>query len=302
MGNLKWKNSLPLLYMTVPVFLWVLIFNYAPLWGWAIAFVDYIPGISVWHSKFAGLKYFFRLFRSTSDFLLVIRNTLALSFLNIVTMPIPVILAIMLTGLKNKKFGKIVQIISSFPHFISWVIVYSLFFSFLSIDDGLINQLFYRHLHWISQPTDILSDPRWSWALMTFATLWKTMGWTAIIYIAAIAGIDQELYQAAQADGANRLRQIWHITVPGILPTFMVMVLLAISNMLNSGFDQYWVFHNSLTNDVIEVIDTYTYRIGIEQSDFSYSTAAGIFKSFISVILLFLANDVHKRTVGHSII
>lgn len=295
------RTEIPLLVMTVPFFAIVLLFSYVPLWGWSIAFVDFIPGKSIAESAFAGLKYFHRLFDSTSDFVSVLRNTLVLSFLVLLTSPLPVLLAIMISNLRSRKFARFVQTVTSFPNFISWIIVYSVFFAFFSIDDGMLNKLLYGTLHWVDQPTSLLSDPRWTWWLMTLATLWKTAGWTAIIYIAAIAGIDQEQYQAAEVDGANRLQQALHITVPGIMPTFTILLLLNIGNMLNVGFDQYYVFHNALVHDKIEVIDTYTYRVGLLNMDFSYSTAAGIFKSLVSVILLFSANFFTKKATGRSI-
>jgi putative aldouronate transport system permease protein len=202
--KLRRRNLVPLLVMTVPFFLLVILFNYVPLWGWSIAFVDYIPGRSIMESSFVGLKYFHRLFDSTSDFGLVLRNTLVLSFMGLLLSPVPVILAIQITNVRSRWYGKFVQIVSSFPHFTSWIIVYSVFFAFLSIDDGMVNSLLYKTLHWIGAPSNILADPDWTWWLMTFATLWKNVGWTAIIYIAAIAGIDQEQYQAAEVDGASR--------------------------------------------------------------------------------------------------
>ncbi|MBW7455393.1 ABC transporter permease [Paenibacillus sepulcri] len=298
----KWRGTFPLLVMTVPFFLLVLLFSYVPLWGWSIAFVDYIPGRKLADSAFAGFKYFHRLFDATSDFSLVLRNTLVLSFLGLLSSPIPVVLAIMITNLRSKWFGKFVQTVTSFPNFISWIIIYSVFFSFFSIDDGMLNKLLYSTLHWIGEPSNILADPDWTWWFMTLATIWKTAGWTAIIYISAIAGIDQEQYQAAEVDGANRWQQAIHITIPGIMPTFTILLLLNIGNMLNVGFDQYYVFHNALIHDKIEVIDTYTYRVGLLNMDFSYSTAAGIFKSLVSVILLFTANFTTKRITGKSIL
>lgn len=297
----KRKIEVPLLVLTVPFFLIVVLFSYVPLWGWSIAFVDYVPGRSILESAFAGFKYFHRLFDSTSDFGTVLRNTLVLSFLHLICSPLPVLLAIMITNLRSGRFAKFIQTVTSFPNFISWIIVYSVFFSFFSIDDGMLNKLLYGTLHWIDEPSNLLSDPRWTWWFMTLATVWKTVGWTAIIYIAAIAGIDQEQYQAAEVDGASRFKQAIHITIPGIMPTFTILLLLNIGNMLNVGFDQYYVFGNALVQEKIDVIDTYTYRVGLLNMDFSYSTAAGIFKSLVSVILLFTANFVTRRTSGRSI-
>jgi putative aldouronate transport system permease protein len=298
----RWsKGRFPLYAMTIPFFVFVLLFHYVPLWGWSIAFVDYSPGVDLMQSKFVGLKYFHRLFSGTSEFGLVLRNTLVLSVLHLLLSPVPVVLAIMITNVRKRWFGKIVQTVLSFPNFTSWIIVYSIFFAFFSIDDGMLNKLLYSKLHLIGEPSNVLGDPAWTWPFMTLATMWKTAGWTAIIYISAIAGIDQEQYQAAEVDGANRLQQALHVTVPGIMPTFTILLLISIGNMLNIGFEQYYVFHNALIHDKIEVIDTYTYRMGLIQMDFSYSTAAGIFKSLISIVLLFGANVVTKWTTGRSI-
>lgn len=296
------KHSMPLLLMTVPFFLLVVVFAYLPLWGWSIAFVDYMPGVSILESGFAGFKYFSRIFSSTSEFLMVMRNTLVLSFLSLLTSPLTVILAIMLNEVRSKAYKRVVQTLTSFPNFVSWVIVYSLFFSMLSVEDGVLNNVLIN-LHIISTPMDYLGNPDIAWLLQTFTTFWKNAGWSAIIYIAAISGIDEELYEASKVDGAGRLSQIIHITVPGILPTFFVLLVLGIGNLLSAGgFEQYFVFHNALVHEYVEVLDTFTYRIGMEVNDFPLSTAAGMFKTVVSVILLFIANKLHQKTMGHPII
>jgi ABC-type polysaccharide transport system permease subunit len=225
-----------------------------------------------------------------------------LSLLGILASPLTAILAIMLNEVRNKTYKRIVQTLTSFPNFVSWVIVYSLFFSMLSVEDGVLNH-FLLSIHIISQPIDFLGNPKVAWLLQTFIGFWKNAGWGAIIYIAAISGIDEQLYEAAKVDGAGRLSQIWHITIPGILPTYFVLLVLGIGSLLSAGgFEQYFVFHNALVHDYIEVLDTYTYRLGMEVNDFSLSTAAGMFKTIISIILLFGANRLHKKVMGHPII
>jgi ABC-type polysaccharide transport system permease subunit len=291
-----------LLCMTVPFFILIVIFSYVPLWGWSIAFIDYSPGIPILESGFAGLKYFFRIFGSTSEFLMVMRNTLVLSGLNMLVSPLIVILAVMLNEVRSSPVKRVVQTVSSFPNFVSWVIVYSLFFSMLSVEDGVVNNALLK-LGLMSQPVDFLGTPQSAWMLQTFATFWKNAGWNAIIYIAAIANIDIELYDAAEIDGAGRLDRIWHITVPGILPTFFVLFILGIGNLLSAGgFEQYFIFHNALVHDYIEVLDTYTYRVGMQVNDFPLATAAGIFKTLVSIVLLIFANKLHKKTMGYPII
>jgi ABC-type polysaccharide transport system, permease component len=299
----RYKNIFPLLCMTVPFFLLVVIFAYVPLWGWSFAFTDFQPGISIFASKFVGLKNFLRLFDISygSEFPMVMRNTLALSFIGIATMPIPVAFAIMITELRTRWLKRLIQTVTSFPYFVSWIIVYSLFFAFLSVDDGLINQVLLK-VHLISNPTDILANPDVTWLFQTFLGLWKTAGYSAIIYISSIAGIDQELYKAAEIDGAGRFGKIRHITIPGIMPTFSVIMVLTIGNILNMGFDQYFVFHNPLIHERIEVLDLYTYHMGIINSDYPFATAVGIFKTVVSAVLLFSANMINKKINGKSII
>lgn len=295
------KQSYTLLLMTVPLFILALVFNYAPIWGWSIAFVDYSPGVSIFSSKFVGLDNFARFFEAGSLFLPVLRNTFALSFLQMLMTPVPIILALMMTEIRNNNYKKTIQTVTSFPNFISWIIVYSVFFSFLSVEDGMLNHLL-LNLNLIKESTDILANPHLAWILQTFASVWKSAGWTAIIYLAAIAGIDKELYDAAEVDGAGRIKRIMHVTIPGIMPTYSVILVLTVGGLINTGFDQYYVFNNALVHDMINVLDTYTYRLGLQQFDFSYATAVGIFKTLVSVVLLFIANFTSKIVSGKTII
>lgn len=295
------RTVLPLVWMTVPVFLLGIAMNYFPIWGWYMAFVHYSPGESIVASPFAGLHYFIRLFESGSSFLLAIRNTIVLSILGLLVLPLAVVFSLLIAEIKSTFFKKFVQTVTSFPYFISWIIVYSLFFFFLSVDDGQINLTLLR-FGLIDNPIDFLGDPRYSWLIMTIANIWKGLGYTAIIFISAISGIDQELYQAAEIDGAGRFKRILHITLPGIMPTFAVMLILTVGQLLNLGFEQYYTFQNPMTLEKLEILDTYIFRQGLTSYDFSYATAAGIFKSVISCTLLFFANEVFKRVMGRSII
>jgi ABC-type polysaccharide transport system, permease component len=297
----RYKKVYPLLLMTIPFLIITFIFYYLPLWGWIIAFIDYMPGVSVFQSKFVGLLHFGRLFSNNKELLMVLRNTIVISLLNIIMTPVPILLAIMITEVKNNFSKRLIQTISAFPYFVSWIIVYSLFFSLLSVDDGLINHIFIS-LHIINQPIDLLGSSNSTWLLQTFATTWKSAGYTAIIYMAAITGIDQELYNSAEVDGAGKLKQIIHITIPCIMPTYVIMLVITIGNFLSNGFEQYYIFHNALNHDMIEVLDTYTYRLGIEKLDFSFATAVGMLKTLVSIILLFVSNRIAKKAVGASII
>lgn len=294
-------QSYALILMTVPLFLLALVFNYAPLWGWSIAFVDYSPGVSILSSDFAGLENFARFFEAGSLFIPVLRNTLALSLLQLLMTPVPILLALMMTEVRSNRYKKAIQTVTSFPNFISWIIVYSVFFAFLSVEDGMLNHLM-LNLKLIKEPTDILANPHLAWPLQTFASMWKSAGWNAIIYLAAIAGIDKELYDAAEVDGAGRIKRILHVTVPGIMPTYSVILILTVGGLINTGFDQYYVFNNTMVYDMINVIDTYTYRIGLQQFDFSYATAVGIFKTLVSAVLLCAANFTSKMVSGKTII
>jgi putative aldouronate transport system permease protein len=287
--------------MTVPFFLLILAFNYGPIWGWMIAFIDYQPGIPFFQGKFVGFKYFSWLFEGGAEFLMVLRNTLVFALLTIVTTPIPVAFALLLTEVKGSWYRKSVQTITSIPNFISWVVAYGIFFALFSVDDGVFNRVL-LNLRIISYPLDVLGNPSWTYGFMTLASIWKSAGWSAIIYLAAIAAIDPELYDAARVDGAGRVRQILHITLPGIMPTYSVILILTIANVLNVGFEQYFVFHNALNHEVIEVIDTYTYRLGLARMEFSFATAVGIFKTMVSVLLITMANLAFKRFAGRSIL
>lgn len=294
------KSRLYLLMLALPFLVLVFLFSYLPLFGWVYAFFDYKPGIPLSDSEFVGFKFFALTFSDGGELLNVLKNTLAMSFLGILTSPLPLIFAILLSEVKSGRFKKFVQTTTTLPNFISWFIVFSLFFSIFSVE-GLFNSILLK-LHIISEPTNILGNREAVWYVQTGVAIWKGIGWGAIIYLASISGIDQELYDAAKVDGANRFRTIMNVTVPGLMPTYIVLLLLGISNMLSNGFDQYFVFHNPLVSEKIEVLDYYVYRIGIATNDYAYATAIGISKTIISVTLLFTVNFISKRVRGESII
>ncbi|GGD94775.1 ABC transporter permease [Paenibacillus nasutitermitis] len=297
----KWKAVWPLLVMTVPFFSLMFIFSYVPLWGWYIAFTNYFPGDSFLKAEFVGFKHFQTLFNGGFQFQNAMRNTLIFSGLGLLLSPLPMIFAIMLNEIRAQWFKKLVQTVTSFPNFISWVIVYSIFFSFFSLDDGFINRLL-LNAGLISNATDLLANSDIVWVFQTGIGLWKGLGWSAIIYIASIASLDQELFQAAEVDGAGRFKQIWHIMIPGLMPTFAVLFLLGIGQFLSVGFEQYYTFDNPLVHSKIDVLDTYVYNLGLLQLNYPFSTAVGIFKSVISIILVFSANYTYKLTTGRGII
>lgn len=296
----KWGRAFPLLTMSVPFFLLLVLFAYVPLWGWYLAFTSYYPGDSLLYAEFVGFRNFEHLFMG-SQFVTAMRNTLVLSALGLLLSPLPMLFAILLNEIKRIRFAKIIQIVSSFPNFISWVIIYAIFFAFFSLDDGLVNRLLFR-LGLIGQPTDILTNRDIAWWLQAAISMWKGLGWSAIIYIASIASLDPEMYQAAEVDGAGRFRQIRYITIPGLMPTYAVIFLLGIGYILSSGFEQYYVFDNSVVHTKLDVLDTYVYNVGLVQLNFPFSTAAGIFKSLVSVVLVFTANGLYKKATGRGIV
>lgn len=294
------KNGFILLAFLSPFLLAVIIFNYIPIFGWAIAFVNYRPGTPILNSSFVGLKYFLRVFSGVSDFWIVLRNTLVLSLLNIIFSVVPVIFAIMISYVHSRFYSRMIQTLSSIPNFISWVLVYSVMFYLVASEQSGINRLL-MGLGIISKPISILIDVNKAWMIQALIACWKGTGYSAIIYLAAISGIDQELYQAADVDGASGFQKILHVTIPGISSTYFVLLLLAISNMLSNGFEQYWLFGNGMTWDALEVFDTYVYRMGIQSVEYSFATALGIFKTIISILLLTMANSLSKLVREESI-
>lgn len=295
-------SRITLFAMVLPLVILVFAFNYVPLFGWIYAFYDYKPGIPLSETTFAGFKYFRYLIEDIKELVRVLTNTLALSFLSILASPLPVIFAILLNEVTSKKFKKAVQTLTTLPNFISWVIVYSLASAVFS-SNGLLDEILMK-LHLIEEPTKLLQNAAATWWFQTAISVWKGLGFGAIIYLAAIAGIDQELYDAAKVDGAGRLQRILAVTVPGIMPTFFVLLLLNLANILSNGaagFEQNLVFYNSLVADKIETLDYYTYRMGIANGDVPFATAVGMLKSIVSIILLFSMNALSRKVRGESV-
>lgn len=292
-------GQITLLLMAIPCVIALFLFHYLPLAGWLIAFMDYKPGIRLTETHFAGLKYFIMAFNDP-ELVSVLRNTLVLSFLGLLTSPLGMIFAIFLSEMRSRKLQKAIQTTTTFPHFVSWVLVYAIAYVFLSAGDGLLNKMLFK-LHLISQPLNPLANPDIVWYLQTAIAIWKGLGFGAIIYLAAIAGIDQEQYDAAAVDGAGRWSRIWHITVPGLMPTYITLLLLSIGNLLNNGFEQYYLFNNGLVQEKIQVLDLYVYRIGITLNNFPMATAIGMAKTLVSVSLLLVANQFSKSVRGQKI-
>ena len=297
-------NKYKLFLMALPFIILSFLFSYLPLHGWVYAFYNYIPGIPLAESEFVGLQWFKSIFANaiqTAEVIRVMRNTVAMSLISIATSVLPIVFAIFLSEIKTPWYKKSVQIFTTLPNFISWVLVYSVAFTLFSVDNGLVNQLLIK-FGVVERGINFLASNNNVWMTMSLWGIWKGLGWGAIMYLAAIAGIDQELYEAAKVDGAGRFKMMWHITVPGILPTYFVLLLLSIANFINAGFEQFFVFQNAINKDSIEVLDLYVYNVGMVGSSYSLATAVSMLKSLVSVLLLFIANSLSKLVRGESII
>ena len=292
-----------LFLMLMPFLALAGVFCYLPLWGWRYAFFDYKVGDTLSMDNFVGFKWFTQLFKNPAtvrDIIRVLKNTLAMSGLGILTSWLPMAFAIFLCEIKNMKFRRVVQTLTTVPNFISWVLVYAVAFAIFSTD-GFVSSLLVNN-GILDSGVNFLMDNSHMWLKMLAWGMWKGLGWSAIIYIAAISGIDQQLYEAAEIDGAGRFQKMWNITVPSLMPTFMVLLLMAIAGILNNGMDQYLVFENAYNTDTITVLDLYVYKLGINSGRVPLATVVGMFKSVISVVLLFGANKISKLVRGESII
>ncbi|WP_238162605.1 sugar ABC transporter permease [Cohnella sp. AR92] len=296
-------NKYKLFLMALPLLIVTFIFFYLPIYGWIYAFYDYFPGIPLSQTPFVGFKWFKSIASNpvqTEEVIRVMKNTIAMSGLGIVTSFFPIVFAILLTEVRTGWYRRIVQTLTTIPNFISWILVYAIAFVLFSVDGGLVNTILIK-LGIIDQGINFLASGNNVWIPMILWYWWKSLGWSAIIYLAAITGIDQELYEAAEVDGASRFRKIWHITVPGLVPTFFVLLLLSIGNLVNNGIEQYFAFQNAMNKDTIEVLDLYVYNIAFA-NNFPFATVVSMLKSIISVTLLFLANRLSKWVRGESII
>jgi len=296
-------NKYKLFFMALPFLLLTLVFFYFPITGWIYAFYDFTPGIPLSDTPYVGLKWFRTIAGNptqTAEVLRVLTNTVAMSLLTLATSIFPVMFAVLLSELKAGWYRKFVQTLTTIPNFISWILVYAVAFVMFSVDNGVVNTLLIR-LGIIDDGINFLASNANVWVAMIAWYWWKSLGWNAILYLAAITGIDQEMYEAAEVDGANRFRKIWHITLPGMMPTFFVLLLLSIGNFVNNGIEQYYAFQNAMNKDTIEVLDLYVYNIAFS-NNFPFATAVSMLKSIVSVLLLFLANSASKLIRGETII
>ena len=297
------KTSRPMFLMVLPFLVLVFVFSYLPLVGWITALYDYKPALGLGGSDFVGLQWFEMLVSSPTQLQQigqVMANTLAMSFLGLATSLLPVFFAILLNEVRATWFRHAVQTLTTLPNFISWVLVYMIAFSLFSTT-GLVNTTLYD---WglITVPVKFLDTDQHVWLTMLAWSLWKGLGWGAIMYLAAITGIDQTLYESARIDGANRFQLMRYITFPQLMPTYVVLLILSIANILNNGMEQYFVFQNAFNKEHIQVLDLYVYNVGITGNSISLGTALSMLKSVISVALLMAANAIAKRIRGTSII
>ena len=291
------NTQLQLHGMMLPATALILLFSIVPLFGILIAFKDYRPvsGVAgIFTSQWNNFKNFKILFQNY-DFLPMLRNTLGINLINnLISIPVTLFFALMLNEVLNTRFKSLIQTVTYMPHFLSWVVFGGLFMTLLSTDNGFINTII-MNLGLIREPLGFMAEPKYFWAIAAVTSLLKELGWGAILYIAAIAGVDQELYESAMMDGAGRFRRMWYITIPCIKPTVMIMVIFAISGMLNNNFTQIYVFQNSLNISASQVIDTYVYEYGLGQLQFGMAQAVTLAKSIIAIILLVGANKLSNK-------
>ena len=299
--NTTWvqMKKMKMLYfmMFIPMAM-LFIFHYIPLYGIIIAFKDFSPGLGIWDSPWNNFEHFKRLF---SDFLFLraLENTVVISLLKIIIVfPAPILFAILLNEIKNEKFKKVTQSISYLPHFMSWVILSAMVIEVFSPQRGIIN---YFITLVGGDPINFMSDKASFIPILILTDMWKEIGWGAIIYLASIASIDPGLYEAAEMDGAGRFRKMIHVTLPSIMPMVIILFILRLGSVLNAGFDQILNLYNPLVYEVADIIDTYVFRSGLEQMQFDYATAVGLFKNVVGIVLILTANAIIRRKSEHGI-
>jgi len=283
-----------LLILSVPFIIWLFIFRYIPLVGWIMAFQDYRPNLGWFRSPFVGLKHFIELFKAPL-FYRAMKNTLGMSALLLVFGTFMAItFAVLLNELRYLPFKRFTQTVSYLPHFVSWVVVANIITQMLAIS-GPVNELL-LNIGLIKEPTNIMIKPEYFWQLVVVSDIWKEMGWNAIIYLAAMAGIDSQIYEAAEIDGVNRLQKIFYVTLPGIKGTIIILLILNIGNIINIGFERQFMLQNAVTAPVALVLDYYALTYGIQMFRYSFGTAIGIFKSMVSLVVLFIANFLARKS------
>ena len=285
-----WRNRY-LYLMLIPGVIFFIIFRYIPMGGIVIAFQNYQPFLGIGGSEWVWFAHFRRLF-GEGNFWLLMRNTLSLFGLGLLAFPLPIILALSLNSVKNKFFKSVIQTIVYIPHFMSWVIVVSIFFVLLAVNGGLVNEVI---AHFGGERIHFLTSPVWARTLYIVQDTWKSIGWSSIIYLAAISSVDTTLYEAAAMDGASRWRQTWHITLPAIRPTIVVLLILRVGSTLDIGFEHVFLISNAMNRAVLDIFDTFVFRTGIQNGQFSFAAAVGLFRGIVGLILVMGANTLAKK-------
>lgn len=286
-----------LLLMTLPLVGLVVVFHYLPLWGWLMAFQDFTLGKGIGGSPFNGLEHFRELL-TDPKFYAVLRNTLVMGLLNLAVGFVgAILLAVLLNEVRLSGFKRTVQTISYIPHFVSWVVIANIVQLLLSPDGGALNVLLMK-LGWIDSPIYFMAKEKWFWFIHTAVSFWKELGWNTIIYLAVLAGVNPELYEAADVDGAGRLAKMRHISVPSLMPTAFILLTLSLGWIIQSGYESQFLLGNSITVDYSEVLDLYALRYSLQIGDYGYGTAIGIFKSAVSIVLVFSVAYLARRS-GH---
>jgi len=287
--------------MVLPIVVYYFIFHYIPMYGVQIAFKDFTPAKGIWGSPWVGLEKFREFFVYDSFYVWrIIRNTILINVYDIIFgFPAPIIFALLLNEIKNSIYKRTLQTVSYMPHFISTVVMVGIILDFFS-RDGLINQIL-KSLGVISEPISFMTEPGWFRPIYVGSGIWQHMGWGSIIYLAAISNIDPQLYEAALIDGAGRFKQAIYVTLPGIMPTIIIMFILRVGGIMNVGFEKVYLMYNPLTYETADVISTYVYRKGLLEMDYSYGTAVGLFNSLINFALVVITNQISKKLTETSL-
>lgn len=289
---LAYLRNWQLYVLLLPVIAYFVIFEYFPMYGVQIAFKDFIAKKGIWGSPWVGFKHFHRFFDSYF-FWRLLKNTLGISLYQLVVgFPVPILLALMINEVRQSKLRKFVQTVTYAPHFLSTVVMVGLIFIFLNPNTGMVNH--FLKLFGI-EPISFMTEAGWFKTIYVFSGVWQQMGWSSIIYLAALSGIDPQQHEAARVDGANRIQRIWHINIPGILPTIVILLILQMGSLMGVGFEKVFLMQNNLNMDSSDVISTYVYRSGILGAQYSFSAAVGLFNSVVNFILLILVNFISRR-------
>lgn len=296
-GKKRLKPGVRLFLGILPFIVAYAVFCYLPLTGWRYAFYDYKPGRQLNDCTFVGFRYFTNMFQnpvSRRELFRVLRNTVVMSSLGYLTSFLPLILAMLLNEVRSKKYRKFVQTVTTIPNFVSWILVFAMATAMFSVESGAVNRML-REWGVIENGLNILGTSDHVWLLMLLLGIWKGLGWDCVIYMAAINGIDQELYEAAAIDGAGRFQKMRYITFPGLLPTYVTLLIIGLGNFLNTGMEQYLVFQNAFNKDKIEVLSLYTYNVGLVGNNISRGTAIGMMQSVVAVLLLSVTNMISGK-------